>query len=865
MEVILTIFVGFFQLLGRVLFDYWGWLIVVALLGFAIWQNTRKKRWVGDTEFSLLMIEVPKDNDRQALAAEQMFASLHGILRPKQELIKEGALQEHISLEIASVNNQIRFYVRTPKHLKNFVEGQIYAQYPSVNIEEVAEDYAKQGVEGENVYGAELTLSNNDVIPIKTFKSFEVDPLAGITAVLAKLEEKGEQGWIQILARPIDDSWHSKGESYISNIRDGKSTGGDIGNNLFEWIRGLFSALWAPPTSSGSGGAAPKPELSEQAKAHLQAISDKINKLGWQVKIRLVHIGPDKALGRLRIQSLVGAFKQFNDTNNGFKVKNYIDGEDALKTYQARLFDKGGFTLNIEELASLYHLPHTNVETPNMVWASSKTAEPPTNLPSVETTPADQLSPIGTTNFRGNNTQFGLKRSDRGRHAYIVGQTGTGKSYLMTLLMLSDIYNGQGFAVIDPHGDLATKILPFIPEHRLQDVVYFNPADTNFPIAFNPLEVTDPAMKGHIASEVVGVLERMFGYSWGPRLEYILRYTLLALLDYPHATMLGITRMLTDKAFRQKIIKQIQDPVVKNFWVTEFASWNEKFASEAISPVLNKVGAFTANPLIRNIIGQPKSAMNIRELMDQGKILIVNLSRGQVGEDNAATLGALMVTKIQLAAMSRASQDMELRVPFYLYVDEFQNFATNSFAVILSEARKYGLNLTVANQYVSQLTPEVRDAVFGNVGTMMVFRIGADDGAYVAKYFEPIFTAQDLINLNNQHFVISMSIDGEKVPPFTAKSLLVPASEADYSNHIIENSRSVYSTPRAVVEEKISRWSNFENNGSSGGFKPDNRQHNNRGGNRGGTPVNNRQKRPKSTPVKSGVGELKAGQDHKLR
>ncbi|MBI4101273.1 type IV secretory system conjugative DNA transfer family protein, partial [Candidatus Microgenomates bacterium] len=287
--------------------------------------------------------------------------------------------------------------------------------------------------------------------------------------------------------------------------------------------------------------------------------------------------------------------------------------------------------------------------------------------------------------------------------------------------------------------------------------------------------------------------------------------TILALLDYPHATMLGITRMLTEKDFRQRIIKQIQDPVVKNFWVNEFASWNEKFASEAVAPVLNKVGAFTANPLIRNLVGQPRSAMDLRQIMDEGKILVVNLSRGRVGEDNASTLGALMVTKIQLAAMSRANiEGLEQRRPFYLYVDEFQNFATSSFAVILSEARKYGLYLTIANQYVAQMAEEVRDAVFGNVGTMIIFRIGADDAQYIAKYVEPTFEGQDLINLHNMHFVISMSIDGEKVPPFSARSLLRPEAEADYSGRIIELSRQRYASPRQMVEQKIARWANFE-------------------------------------------------------
>lgn len=801
MDILLTVLFIIIQFLGRVLFEWGGWIVIVLVLGFFIWQNIRKQRWVSDSEYVLLLLEVPKNNDKRELSAEQLFASLHGILRPKQELIKEGGIQEHISFEIAAVDQKIRFYIWAPAHLRNFIEGQVYAQYPSVNIRIVEEDYAYTELPADGyAQSTELKLTNNDVLPIQTFNSFEVDPLGGITAVLAKLEESNEQAWVQILARPIDDSWHRQGEKYIEQLKSGKRASGAAGKLLGE----LFTAFWQPPSGEGSSG---QPELSDHQKAMIQAANDKITKLGYEVKIRLLHVGDDKNLTRLRMQALTGAFKQFNNTTNSFKATKTRHNQDALSEYRARLFLDHGSILNIEELASLYHLPHTNVETPNMEWANNKTAEPPSNLPTVRTTPAESLSPIGTTDFRGYHHQFGIKRSDRGRHVYVVGQTGTGKSYLLLLLTLSDIYHGNGFAVIDPHGDFAGDVIRYIPQNRVQDVVYFNPADTEYPVAFNPLEVTDPSLKNHISSEVVGSLKRMFGYSWGPRLEYILRYTILALLDYPNSTMLGITRMLTEKPFRDEVITYIQDPVVKNFWVNEFASWNEKFASEAVAPILNKVGAFTANPLVRNIIGQPESAFNIRRMMDEGKILIVNLSRGQVGEDNAATLGSLMVTKIQLAAMSRADAPMEQRRPFNLYVDEFQQFATESFAVILSEARKYGLNLTIANQYIAQMSQEVRDAVFGNVGSIISFRVSADDAPYLAKYFAPTFEGEDLIKLNNQHLVVSMSIDGETAGSFTARSLRVPDIDTDFVPHIIEHSRRNFASQRETVDRYIRAWS----------------------------------------------------------
>ncbi|MBX4201366.1 type IV secretory system conjugative DNA transfer family protein [Candidatus Saccharibacteria bacterium] len=504
------------------------------------------------------------------------------------------------------------------------------------------------------------------------------------------------------------------------------------------------------------------------------------------------------------MQALVGAFKQFNTTNlNGFESKSPSFNRDKQLEYRTRFFIDNGYILNIEELASLFHLPHTTVETPNIVWATTKTAEPPSNVPISQPGNERDLSLLGVTNFRGTNTVFGFRREDRGRHVYILGQTGTGKSGALELLTLSDIYYDQGFAVIDPHGDYAQHVLNFIPQRRLEDVVYFNPADTDYPIGFNPLEISDPSLKGHISSELVGVLKRLFADSWGPRLEYILRYSLLALLDYPNSTMLDITRLLTDKKFRAEVISYIDDPVVKNFWVTEFASWNDKFASEAVAPVLNKVGAFTANPMIRNIIGQTKSTFNIRQIMDEGKILVVNLSRGLMGEDNAGILGAMMVTKIQLAAMGRADMPQEERKPFYLYVDEFQNFATDSFATILSEARKYGLNLTVANQYISQMSEPVRNAVFGNVGTIVCFRISPDDAPLLTKYFEPQFEPGDLIQQHSRHFVTTMMISDEKAAAFSAKTLNLPMPPDDLTNRIIALSRERYTQERRVVEELV--------------------------------------------------------------
>ena len=787
------------------LMQWYVWLPLVILLSFLTWRNYQQLNEFISSDNVLLILEIPKTNDKKELAAEQLFASLHGILRDKRELKLSRGAQEHLSFEVASVNGQIRFYVWTPRSLQSFVEGQIYAQYPTVQIHQASEDYTEHERDHSVTYTTEMTLTASEFLPIKTFQTFEVDPLAGITGTLAKLESTGEELWIQVLAKPVEDSWQIEADHWISRLREGSASILPSVGGSMRWLGGLFAALWRPPEEGLSGGKGP--EISERNKTRIAEAEKKATKLGYEVKIRLAYLGENQTNAKLRMQALVGTFKQFNSTNlNGFKPIKAAYGKEFLEKYRRRAFFGEGFILNIEELASVFHLPHTNVETPNIVWASAKTAEPPSKLPVLTGSDAndDQISAFGVTNFRGINHQFGMLRYDRSRHVYIIGQTGAGKSGLLELFALSDIFHNQGYAIIDPHGDFAINNMKFIPGSRLNDVVYFNPADTAYPLGFNPLEVTNPNQKTNISSEVIGVLKRMFGDSWGPRLEYILRYTILALLDRPETTMLDITRMLTDKNFRKETLGYCRDTVVLQFWNVEFASWNDKFVAEAVAPVLNKVGAFTANPIIRNIIGQPKSTFNIRQIMDEGKILIVNLSKGLIGEDNAAILGSFLVTKIQLAAMSRSDiPDIRDRRPFYLYVDEFQNFATDSFATILSEARKYGLNLTVANQYISQMNETVRDAVFGNVGTMISFRVSADDAPILAKQFEPNFESVDLLQMHNRNFVINMVIGGEKTPAFSARTLELPPSQADNTLHIIEHSRRMYSRSREDVEKEI--------------------------------------------------------------
>lgn len=419
-----------------------------------------------------------------------------------------------------------------------------------------------------------------------------------------------------------------------------------------------------------------------------------------------------------------------------------------------------------------------------------------------------EVTLFGETTFRNQGCKFGIKTDDRRRHMYVIGKSGMGKSTVLENMVVQDINKGKGLAVIDPHGDLAEKILSYIPENRIKDVVYFNPSDSEYPIAFNVVEQVEPHLRHLVASGLIGVFQKLWADSWGPRLEYILRNAILAVLDYPESTLLAITRMLSDKNFRKKVIDKIQDPVVKAFWVNEFSGYNDKFASEAVAPIQNKVGQFLSSSLIRNIVGQAKSSIDIRKIMDEGKILIMNLSKGRVGEDNSALLGSMMITKIQLAAMSRVDTPEDERRDFYLYVDEFQNFATDSFANILSEARKYHLSLILAHQYVEQLSDNVRAAVFGNVGTLVTFRVGATDAEFLAKEFMPLFTEEDLVNIPKFNFYIKLMIDGLTSDPFSAKTL-APLSKEDRTDNlerVINYTRSQYANHREEVEEGIMRW-----------------------------------------------------------
>ena len=437
-----------------------------------------------------------------------------------------------------------------------------------------------------------------------------------------------------------------------------------------------------------------------------------------------------------------------------------------------------------------------------------KYAPPPPELPIYEKVDAKECSFFGRTNYEAALEEkkfiFGIKREDRTRHIYTVGKSGVGKSKFLELLIRQDIAHGHGVCLIDPHGDLIEAILDFIPEQRINDVILIDPADMDFPVSFNPLSNIDPALKHQVTQGLLEVLERQFGANWTPRLEHVFRFTCLALLDYPEATMRGMISMLTDRNYRQKVVDYIEDDMVKRFWAVEFADWSEKFDTDAIIPLVNKLSQFLSNPLLRNIFGQKENKVDLEKIMNEGKILLINLAKGKLGEDNSSFFGSMFITKLYQAGMARASMKEENRKNFYLYVDEFHNLVTTTFENLFTESRKYGLCITVAHQYIAQLLAQVLATVLGNIGTIVVFRVGGDDAAKLAVEMKPIFEAEDMINLGIREFYIKMAIDGETFDPFSAETLnVLPAVHGSYRKEIIEQSRKKYAFPLEEVKKKL--------------------------------------------------------------
>lgn len=716
----------------------------------------------------VLFIRIPQEVPKPAQMFEQFLVNIHEILH-----------HHTLSFEITSYNQHIYFFVVVDKQFRELLEGQIYSIYPFAEIEEV-NDYVNENILEHGFSGTELYLQRSDIIPIKTFKEFEGDSLAGILSILSKAGEH-EKIWIQVLINPTADDWK------LNLFRKLKMKWNSI--KLYFRIKNYFKLK----TARG------------MRAMELEAYKHKAEEHTYRMLIRLAFISDTREKSITQLQQLVKSFYQFNTIDlNGFRTGHIQHTKAYLDKYKNREMGNG-YLLSALEAASLYHFPDPYLAS-HIVHVISKKAESPRDIPTTKNLKEDEVSIFGETNFHNQKFVFGLKRIDRQRHLYVVGKSGTGKSKMLELLINADIQSGKGLGVLDPHGDLVDAVMKYIPKHRIKDVCLFNPADIDFPVAFNPLEQVPPEYRVRVTIGFVEIFKKVFGNNWSPRLEHVLRYTTLALLDSPNTSVLSILKMLSDKNYRQKIVSRIQDSVVKNFWVNEFAAWSEKFDNEAIMPILNKVGQFVATSLIRNIMGQMVNKIDIRGMMDEGKIFLARLSKGFLGEENTQLLGAMVITKIHQAAMSRADQPEDQRKDFYLYTDEFQYFATDTFAEILSEARKYHLNITMAHQYMGQLSDFVRKTAFGNVGTILNFRVGAEDATVLENEYSPIFKVRDIINLGVREFYVKMSIDGEMRDAFSAKTISVPKYNYDYVQEIVEHSRKMYARPRKDVEEELKKW-----------------------------------------------------------
>ncbi|MDO8649075.1 MAG: type IV secretion system DNA-binding domain-containing protein [Candidatus Peregrinibacteria bacterium] len=789
---------------------------------------------------------------RGPLTMEAVLSSLHSLEGKRGQL----------SLEIGSSEGKIGLFARARNRAAALVESQLYGQYPDAEIEPASTDLfvAK---EGEVVVTTDLVLTDPEVFPIKRHPQLidiasrqNIDTIAGITSALVRYPKPRMRGHVQIIVSPIaGPGYRRRALKFLPLLTRGISkhwpgyarffTRVHLARGLRGWLYFPFDILlggfraWFLKTGKSVSILTGQETLSEDPEEAMRSVMrsheredalgaavDKLNRLLFLVNVRVSVITPKAhvAEAEVKVEEIASSFRQFTLPQcNGFR-------HTSLRTVEQipMGFSMEPYVLSVEEIATLWHVPSVLVKTPNMDWVMSKKLEPPVDLP-VDTDEGqqrqegqerqkgreidDELTLLGEAVFRGERTKFGIRQDDRRRHAYIIGKTGMGKSTLLENMIFSDIHAGRGVAVIDPHGDLVEAVMRFLPASRTNDVVLFDPADKDFPISFNMLSCPLPDQRALVCSGMMSVFKKLWPDVWSGRMEYILRNSLLALIEAGGNSMLGILRMFSDDPFRAKILEHVEDHLVKTFWEVEYLSWSEKYRTEATAAIQNKIGQLLSAPMIRNIVGQVHSSLDIRHAMDTGKIILVNLSKGKLGEDNSAFIGSMLVTKFQLDAMSRADVPEKDRRDFYLYVDEFQNFATESFATILSEARKYHLNLTMANQYVSQLligdkSTVLRDAVFGNVGSMVCFQVGSDDAEPLSLQFEEMVLPKDILSLPKYHAYFRLMIKGIPSKPFSVLTLPPPQFTQDEGRmEMVRNlSRERYSEKRAVVEDKIGKW-----------------------------------------------------------
>ncbi|HKC05065.1 MAG TPA: type IV secretion system DNA-binding domain-containing protein [Patescibacteria group bacterium] len=749
-------------------------LVALGYIVFIYFKN--RDRESASIDSVLLQVGLPRNNELKIDVMEQLFASLYSIKKGgwKQKF----SIQPTISFEIVAKPEDIRFYVWTPKKLADLVEKNIHGAYPDAEILEV-DEYNIFTNDGKVAYKS-FQLGKGNFYPIKTFKDLATDPMSSITSALAKMNP-GEAAAIQMVISPAESDWQKEGSKFISDTKKQESD-------------------------------PEKAKFSTSAKT-LEAVENKISKPGFETSIRVTVVSPSEEMAKSTVTNLSSAFSQFSGDINSVKSRKiYRKGsfmEDFLYRYQPMFnwFENHSSILNTEELATVFHFPNKQITTPHVYWLNSKSAPAPSEIP-------NEGLYLGVSSYRGVKRQVFVGNEDRMRHVYVIGKTGTGKSELLKDMILQDIKEGKGVCFMDPHGDAIEDLLKLIPPERAEDVIYFNPSDTERPMGFNLLEAKTEDQKHFAATAVINMMYKLFDpYKTGivgPRFEHAVRNAMLTAMYEPGSTFVEIMRILTDSKFVQELLPKVQDPIIRRYWTDQIAQTSDFHKSEVLDYITSKFGRFVTNKLIRNIIGQSQSSFDLRHVMDEGKILLINLAKGSLGEENSNFLGLILVPRVLMAAMSRVDIPMEQRRDFYFYVDEFQNFATPDFATILSEARKYRLGLCVANQFIGQVEEEVKNAVFGNVGTIVSYRVGVTDANYLQHEFSPTFGEDDLLNVEKYHAFVKTIVNNEPVPPFsldmTKDISKVKAVESERVAEIIkEMSRLKYGRDEKLVEAEITR------------------------------------------------------------
>lgn len=704
-----------------------------------------------------LEIRTSRDSQESPETAVQLFATLPELNNKLWHQLL--AKKELLSFEIWVQEQEIRFMLCLPTRLLAYFKGAVAASYPQAVIEEKAEDPALQLVDHQDVLQlASLKLKNQEYLPLKNYLDFkDIDPLATLLATLSKHED-GELIVIQMLLR------QARNENWKTAINE--------------------ETLAKHPQKS--------------------LIEQKINKRSLEVAFKIAVKAAERSRGQLILNNIAAAYQAISQSEgNSLVLKRvHLTKGIFLNNLLRRSFSSSPhFHLSLDEIATLYHLPNQKLATvPNIAWGKRLLGEAPEKLPMVSSETADEVKQdiniVAETIYKNRPVKYGLWRTDRRRHMYVIGKTGTGKSTLLANMAINDLKHNEGLCVIDPHGDLVETLLDYIPKHRINDVIYFDPADQERTVQINLFEGENIAHRELIASGIISVFKKLYAYSWGPRLEYTLRNALLTLLKLEDAKLSDILDLLTDPKYRKKVLAQLDDPILLNFWNNEFNMMQDRQRQESIASILNKVGQFVSSPMIRSVVNTSRSSFSIENLMNEGKILLVNLSQGRLGEDNATLLGAMMITKIQLAAMNRVNMPEAKRRDFYLYVDEFQNFATESFNKILSEARKYRLNLILANQYIDQIPEDVRAAIFGNCGNIVSFVMGAGDADYFYREFAEKYSKEDLVSLDRYQIINKISIDNVLSSPFPAYTLPLAKSSNLNREKVMKVSRERYANKR---------------------------------------------------------------------